>query len=154
MPHRDIEATRSTGQQFVTSAVLMDAFERRVYAKYSGSQINSINIGSPTTCDLIPTSRTKTHCSSKNEWDAFVAKYMAGIKRMLRSKHPYQRGYNAQWCLDRVGRPSQSRNGDMPDAIQSYSSGSCRGQINIPTPDKGAAIVNANRDASPVTDAN
>jgi hypothetical protein len=30
-----------------------------------------------------------------------------------------QGGCNAKWCLDRVGRPSQSRNGDMPDAIQS-----------------------------------
>ena len=77
-----------------------------------------------------------------------------GIKRMLRSKHPYQRGYNAQWCLDRVGRPSQSRNGDMPDAIQTNSSGRRRGQINIPTLDPRAAIVNANCDASTVTDAN
>jgi hypothetical protein len=52
------------------------------------------------------------------------------------------------------GAPSQPRNSDMPDAGQTNSSGRCRGQINIPTPDKGAAIVNANSDAAPVTDAN
>jgi hypothetical protein len=49
---------------------------------------------------------------------------------------------------------SQFRNGNMPDAIQTDRSGRCRGQINIPTPDKGAAIVNANCNASTVTNAN
>jgi len=30
----------------------------------------------PTTCELIPTSREKTICSSRDEFDAFVSKYM------------------------------------------------------------------------------
>jgi hypothetical protein len=50
--------------------------------------------------------------------------------------------------------PSQLRNSDMPGAIQTNSSSRRRGQINIPTPDPGAAVVNANCDASTVTDAN
>ena len=50
--------------------------------------------------------------------------------------------------------PSQLRKSDMPGAIQTNSSGRRRGKINIPAPDPGAAIVNANCDASTATDAN
>ena len=42
----------------------------------------------------------------------------------------------------------------MPDAIQTDRSGRCRRKVNIPTPDKGTAIVDANYDASTVTDPN
>jgi hypothetical protein len=48
------------------SAVLMDAFEQRIYAAYDTDY----------NCDLTPTSQDKRTCSSKDEYDAFVAKYM------------------------------------------------------------------------------
>ena len=61
------------GKYFI-SEELFDAFEGRVYASYG-----AITAGGQTgvhTCDLTPTRQTQTHCSSKGEYDAFVAKYM------------------------------------------------------------------------------
>jgi hypothetical protein len=54
-----------------TFALLMDAYEQRIYAQYFGG-------GSPgnDSCDLTPSFKEQTHCSSKDEYDAFVAKYM------------------------------------------------------------------------------
>jgi hypothetical protein len=58
----------------ITTEMLMDAFERRVYANYGVNaprgQIAVI------TCNLFPTIKDETHCTSKDEYDAFVAKYM------------------------------------------------------------------------------
>jgi hypothetical protein len=73
-----IQAFDQVGKQWVTSAVLMDAFERRVFAQYGwGSRENKKYWEvPPDTCDLTPTSKDETHCSSKDEYDAFVAKYM------------------------------------------------------------------------------
>ena len=65
-----IETTFFDGGHITKSAMLMDAFEQRVYASYIWA---SQNVNS---CDLVPTSQTQTHCSSREEFDAFVAKYM------------------------------------------------------------------------------
>jgi len=66
----EIETTFFDGGHITTSVLLMDAFEQRVYASYIWA---SQNVNS---CDLVPTSQTQTHCSSREEFDAFVAKYM------------------------------------------------------------------------------
>jgi hypothetical protein len=73
-----IEATQPAGQGFLTTAVLMDAFERRVYASYAWSTRPNKKYWEvpPTNSDLIPTSQDKRTCTSKDEFDAFVAKYM------------------------------------------------------------------------------
>ena len=67
----------SNGQHSVSSQ-LVDALEEHVYATYAWtSRDNNKKHGEvpPTTCELTPTRET-TNCSSKNEFDAFVAKYM------------------------------------------------------------------------------
>jgi hypothetical protein len=69
------ESTRPFREEFLTGIVLVDAFERRVYASYRWIGKEYLE-GPPDACDLIPTPQTKTHCSSKAEFDAFVAKYM------------------------------------------------------------------------------
>jgi len=54
-----------------TTAQLFDAFERRVLAKYTlNLENNSLD------CKLTPTLDQRENCSSKNEFDAFVEKYM------------------------------------------------------------------------------
>jgi hypothetical protein len=73
-----IEGIDEMNGQILTSATLMDAFERRVFAHYlwetkEGKKYWEVP---PTACELIPTSQEKTDCSSKEEFDAFVAKYM------------------------------------------------------------------------------
>lgn len=67
-----------SGKEFLTTAMLMDAFERRVYGSYSWrSQPNKKYWEvPPITCELIPTTREKTFCRSRDEFDAFVSKYM------------------------------------------------------------------------------
>jgi hypothetical protein len=72
----DVQSTRPMGEEFLTSVVLVDAFERRVYAVYTRTIARGEGILPPTKCDLIPTPQTQTHCTSKDEFDAFVAKYM------------------------------------------------------------------------------
>ena len=58
------------GETSVT-AQLLDAFERRVFAKYT------LNLNSNfKDCELTPTLDKREKCSSKNEFDAFVDKYM------------------------------------------------------------------------------
>jgi hypothetical protein len=73
-----IETTDLVGKQSVTTAVLLDAFERRLFAQYGWSSEENKKYWevAPATCDLIPTPREQTTCSSKEEFDAFVAKYM------------------------------------------------------------------------------
>ena len=73
-----IDTTERMGQEYFTTALLMDAFERRVYASYgwmshTGEKYWEVP---PTTCELTPSTKEQTHCSSKDEYDAFVAKYM------------------------------------------------------------------------------
>jgi hypothetical protein len=74
----DIEGTEPIGQELITSAILMDAFKRRVYASYQWSTKPNKKYWEvpPIICELTPTSHEKTNCSSKDEYDAFVAKYM------------------------------------------------------------------------------
>jgi len=82
----------------------------------------------------------------------FRSKFAKGGLREFQNE--FTKRYGAHACLDRVRWPSQLRKSDVPGAIQTNSSGRRRGQINIPTLDPRAAIVNANCDASTVTDAN
>jgi hypothetical protein len=66
-----IETTYRTGTEFLTTALLMDAFERRVYANYGWVSHPDKKYWEvpPITCDLIPTSQTQSHCSSKQMTD-------------------------------------------------------------------------------------
>ena len=66
----DIETMIFGDKHITNSVLLMDAFEGRVYASHvwASPQVNS--------CDLIPSSEDKRACLSKEEFDAFVAKYM------------------------------------------------------------------------------
>jgi hypothetical protein len=58
------------GETSIT-AQLLDAFERRVFAKYT------LNLNSNfKDCELTPTLDKREKCSSKNEFDAFVDQYM------------------------------------------------------------------------------
>jgi len=66
----DVHTMIVLGNNVTTSDTLVDAFEQRVYAQYIWTTPQN-NV-----CDLIPTSQTQTHCTSKEEFDAFVAKYM------------------------------------------------------------------------------
>jgi hypothetical protein len=68
----------SVGEEFYTSAQLVDAFERRIFATYGWMSHKEKKYWEvpPSTCELTPTSRETTNCSSKDEFDAFVAKYM------------------------------------------------------------------------------
>ena len=68
-----VEMHERKGHEFFVEALLMDAFERHVYAVYVGVSREGKE---STTCDLAPPSEEQTHCSSKDEYDAFVAKYM------------------------------------------------------------------------------
>jgi len=70
-----IDTTEPMGKEVFVTALLMDAFERRVYASSSRTGKKYWEVP-PTTCDLTPTSQDKRTCSSKDEYDAFVAKYM------------------------------------------------------------------------------
>jgi hypothetical protein len=75
-----IQTSDRVGNQIVTGAALIDAFERRFYASYSftSPELNKkyVGIGPQLNCDLAPLGQAQTHCSSKEEYDAFVAKYM------------------------------------------------------------------------------
>jgi hypothetical protein len=74
------------GGQTSVSTQLVDAFERRTYADYWWRSQKDKKYWEvpPTTCELTPKGkpalnedqRETTNCSSKGEFDAFVAKYM------------------------------------------------------------------------------
>ena len=68
-----IETHQRKGHKLFIEALLMDAFERHVYAVYASV---SHEAKESTACGLAPPSEEQTHCSSKVEYDAFVAKYM------------------------------------------------------------------------------
>jgi len=73
-----IEAFDQVGNQRVTSAVLMDALEHRVFAQYGWGSREGKDYweAPPDYCALSPTHRDRRAFSSKDEYDAFVAKYM------------------------------------------------------------------------------
>ena len=72
--------------RFGTNSQLADAFERRIYATYGWTSEKGKRYWEvpPTICELMPKGkpalnedhRETTNCSSKDEYDAFVAKYM------------------------------------------------------------------------------
>ena len=73
-----IESSSQLGKQFSNQALLVDANERRVYAYYlwishEGKKYWEVP---PATCDLIPSLREKNTCSTRDEFDEFVAGYL------------------------------------------------------------------------------
>ena len=58
------------GNQSQTSVYLSGAYERRIYAEYRSGEVP------PITCELVPSLRQKKNCTSREEFDAFVADYM------------------------------------------------------------------------------
>ena len=62
--------------QIIESNDLLDAFERREYADYIRTMSDSPKSQVPTYCELSPKFGQAKICSSKAEFDAFVAKYM------------------------------------------------------------------------------
>jgi hypothetical protein len=74
-----IETTAADGGRPHVSAMLIDANERRVYAAYYWYNAHGKKYWEvpPTSCELdIHLSGQKTICSSREEFDAFVARYM------------------------------------------------------------------------------
>jgi len=77
-----IEATETLGDDIIqrsTSAYLIDAYERWQYASYLWiSRKNKIDEGvPPMTCELAAPYQQKKNCTTREEFDAFVAEYMA-----------------------------------------------------------------------------
>ncbi len=73
-----VETTDMLGSQSSTTAYLMDANERRQYAIYLwiSRQDKKYWEVPPTTCELTPNLREKKFCTSREDFDAFVANYM------------------------------------------------------------------------------
>jgi hypothetical protein len=73
-----VEATRMLGSQSSTSVYLTDAFERRMYASYLWISRGNKKYWEvpPSTCELTPSLRQKKNCTTREEFDAFVADYM------------------------------------------------------------------------------
>jgi hypothetical protein len=71
-----IQTSDMVGNQVVTGAVLIDAFERRIYASYSFTSPEPnkkyVGIGPQLSCVLAPLGQAQTHCSSKDEIDALL----------------------------------------------------------------------------------
>ena len=58
------------GNQSQTSIYLSDAYVRRLYAEYLSGEVP------PITCELVPSLQQKKYCTSREEFDTFVAEYM------------------------------------------------------------------------------
>ena len=71
-----IEAIRMLGNKQSILADLIDAFERRSYASYQGILREGKEEGAPMTCELTASYRQKKKCTTREEFDAFVAGYM------------------------------------------------------------------------------
>jgi hypothetical protein len=73
-----IEATRMLGDQTSTSVYLSDAYERRIYANYLWISKKDKKYWEvpPTECELVPSLRNKQNCTTREEFDAFVAEYL------------------------------------------------------------------------------
>jgi hypothetical protein len=67
-----------TGNPIWTAAFLMDAFERKMYAVYLWKTHETKKYWEvpPVSCELTPSLSAKKFCSSREEFDAFVAGYM------------------------------------------------------------------------------
>jgi hypothetical protein len=73
-----IESTRMLGDQSSTFVTLMDAYERRLYANYlwiSRKDKKYWEVPSMQ-CELVPSLRNKRNCTTREEFDAFVAEYI------------------------------------------------------------------------------
>jgi len=67
-----IELTSMVDKSTANSAILMDAYERRPYASY----LSFSDKPTPMSCELIPSLQQKKYCSTREEFDAFVASYL------------------------------------------------------------------------------
>jgi hypothetical protein len=67
-------ATNLSNQQ--RQSVLVDANERRYYATYIETQLAEETKPKIERCELRPTMRSRTVCSTRDEFDAFVAAYL------------------------------------------------------------------------------
>lgn len=73
-----VETTDMLGPQASTTAYMMDANERRQYATYLwiSRQDKKYWEVPPMTCELTPSLREKKFCTSREEFDTFIASYM------------------------------------------------------------------------------
>src|SRR6185503_14704258 len=69
-----IERTLQQGKIGTTIVSLWDAYEKRTYASYHWSSRENKYYWEvpPITCELIPNSREKRSCTTREEFDAFV----------------------------------------------------------------------------------
>jgi hypothetical protein len=73
-----VDQAQTLGDQTSAGATLMDANERRAYAIYIwiGQENENQSEAPPIVCELIPSWADRRNCTSRNEFDAFVAAYM------------------------------------------------------------------------------
>lgn len=73
-----IDQNQALGDQMSTGATLTDAYDRRLYAIYIwiGQESKKHSEMTPIVCELIPSFPDKRNCTSREEFDAFVAGYM------------------------------------------------------------------------------
>jgi hypothetical protein len=72
-----LETIRKSSHESIISLFLTDAFEGRIYATYIWNSGGTDLPVPPSTCELTPSLWEKKVCSSRVEFDAFVADYMA-----------------------------------------------------------------------------
>jgi hypothetical protein len=72
------ETMDNLGGRSTTTAYLIDANERRIYAIHTWTSQPDKKYWevSPTICELTPTMTEKKTCTSRDEFDAFVAPYL------------------------------------------------------------------------------
>lgn len=73
-----IEATHVLGKESSTTAMLVDAYQRRLYAYYLWISRESKKYWEvpPTSCELIPSLHEKKICASREQFDDFVSDYL------------------------------------------------------------------------------
>lgn len=73
-----VETTDMFGSSPSTTAYVMDANERRVYATFVWMNLQGKKYWEvpPTTCELTPSLREKKLCATREEFDAFISSYM------------------------------------------------------------------------------
>lgn len=73
-----VETTDMLGAQFVTSAYVRDAYERRQYATYvwMSSDVKKYWEVPPIACEIRPSLHDKRLCKTREEFDELAAPYM------------------------------------------------------------------------------
>jgi len=73
-----IESSSWLAKTQTITVYLSDAYERRIYASYIWNSHPTKKYWEvpPSTCELVPSLRNKKTCTSREEFDAFVADYM------------------------------------------------------------------------------